>query len=202
MDDRLRELERKARAGDPDAAYRYFIEVGRTDDITKQYEAMMLLFDAQNPGWREQMHQIQEISDMLEEANRQIEDPPIQYEFWISDNTLGDATNQRLGSQIVTTLGPSEPPGRSGRLLRPARNAAEGRCAVLVAKRTRQDAADVPTGCPTSVRLGRTPDLVDLVNMIWIVNSARAGTRLESDGSRLAWGASPPRSVGCDPCVG
>lgn len=85
MDHRLRELERLARTGDPDAAYRYFIEVCRGGDLVQQHAALLLLCEAQHPELMQQFRELQATLDLVEQCR-----------------THGGAADQRHGLQIVT----------------------------------------------------------------------------------------------------
>lgn len=87
MDTKLRDLERKARSGDPDAAYRYLCETGRTDDLVKQYEAMMLLAEAQHPGLMKQLREINEMLDRVKVQEVDVAPPPWTTEIIITNTT-------------------------------------------------------------------------------------------------------------------
>jgi len=64
MDDRLRDLERRAKAGDLDAATQWYREACRTNDIEMQFESMRLMGELQYPGMMETLRQLEEIEKL------------------------------------------------------------------------------------------------------------------------------------------
>ena len=64
-DEQIRNAERRAKAGDIEGALEYFRLAGKTEDLFLQYDALMTLAEAQNPGLMERFAQVNE---MLEEA--------------------------------------------------------------------------------------------------------------------------------------
>lgn len=87
MDERIRNYERRAKAGDIDAAIAWMMEAVRTGDVQAQWDAMTLLGELQHPGL---LKQLEEINDMLDRVERYIEQaPPLEGEIVLTDNSLG-----------------------------------------------------------------------------------------------------------------
>jgi hypothetical protein len=83
LDRQIRDLERRAKAGDVDAAYGWLTAAGRINDYLAQYQAMMLLAELQHPGLMEQMAEMKEIMD----AVKAVEPQPQVEEIWITNNS-------------------------------------------------------------------------------------------------------------------
>jgi len=80
MDDRIRDLERRGKAGDLEAATGWFMELNRADskDYEKILEAMKLVGDLTYPGLAETMK-------MLEETQKLIQMPPVEGGYWSTE---------------------------------------------------------------------------------------------------------------------
>lgn len=90
MDDKIRQLERQARNGDPDAAHKWYVEKMRTaKDIGDQYQTLMAYFELSNPGLMEQLNQINEMVQQVKIQEVEIADPPWTTEIVISDHSSG-----------------------------------------------------------------------------------------------------------------
>lgn len=70
MDTRIRDLERRARSGDLEAARAWFIETGRTGDLQATYDAMMFMVELEQPGLLKQLREIQEIMEISDQVRR------------------------------------------------------------------------------------------------------------------------------------
>lgn len=70
MDRRVRGLEKRARGGDLDAAWRWLNETGRIKDYPSAHEAMLQIFDLRYPKLAEQLARIQGVNDLIERDKR------------------------------------------------------------------------------------------------------------------------------------
>lgn len=75
MDNRLREHERKARAGDLDAAFQWLQEANRILDYNAQYQALLHICELQWPGMMVFMDTMDEMRRMLD-VLKSVEQPP------------------------------------------------------------------------------------------------------------------------------
>ena len=99
VDQKIRETERRARAGDLNAAQQWLHEASRAGDLMAQYEAMMTLFELQSPGLMKQMREIDEINKITQQV--EIEPPG----RWTTDIEI-DPELFGLTSNTLTITGP------------------------------------------------------------------------------------------------
>ena len=80
MDERLRDLERRAKGGDLNAAIGWYRELCRVDDQNYGVilEAMKLMGELQHPGLFETLK-------MLEETQKLIQMPPVEDGYWTTE---------------------------------------------------------------------------------------------------------------------
>jgi len=78
MDEKLRNLERRAKEGDLEAATQWMMEVSRTGDTVAWLEAAKLVGELQYPG-------IFETLKMLKETEKLIQMPPVEGGYWSTE---------------------------------------------------------------------------------------------------------------------
>ena len=77
MDERYRDLERRAKAGDLEAAHRWLTEAGRLKDYVAIHAAILLIAELQQPGL---MKQLREIDEMVQRVKvQEVEIAPPQW---------------------------------------------------------------------------------------------------------------------------
>lgn len=85
MDDRMRDLERRGKAGDLEAATGWFMELNRAggEDYEEILEAMKLMGELQYPGLFETL-------EMLKEVEESIQMPPVEEGYWSTEIVMRD----------------------------------------------------------------------------------------------------------------
>lgn len=84
MDERIRELERQAKAGDLDAAQQWMVEADRAGDKLAWFEAFKLVGELQYPGMMETMRQLEELDKLT--GPPYVDDPGV----WSNEIVLRD----------------------------------------------------------------------------------------------------------------
>ncbi len=83
MDERIRDLERRGKAGDLEAATRWFLEASRLGDGAASYEAMMLVGELQYPGLFETLEVLKTVEDSIQM-------PPVEEGYWSNEIVMRD----------------------------------------------------------------------------------------------------------------
>lgn len=104
MDKKIRDLERRARGGDIEAAQLWLHEAARAKDYAAQYEALMLVCELQHPGLMKQLRETEQAIQAVK-----IQEPPVDDGVWVTHLELDTKTRRTSAAtcETVTALGSS-----------------------------------------------------------------------------------------------
>ena len=101
-DSRLRDAERRAKAGDLEGAFEYFRLAGKTADLMLQYDALMTLAEAQNPGLFEQLRKLNASLELFRSAQGNAAE---HYERQADEMFISTARNKESLLRMTSLLG-------------------------------------------------------------------------------------------------